>query len=216
MKMAIVVGSTAIVSLSVGGMAGYLFAKRRLQTMYADLSDKEITEAKEFYAKLYKKERFATPEEVAENALATEAIAAMRSYQGAVVNIKPEKQAPAIKNIFEGVETDADVASDERNRTEEAPYVISNTEYLEDLEKFTQTTLTYFAGDKVLADDKDEAIKDVDKTVGEYNLQKFGYRSKDPRVVYVRNHALEMEYEILLSDGLYTVEVLGLDPPTNG
>ena len=210
MKLAIAVGSATIVSLAAGSVAGYLFAKRQLETKYADQSDKEIGEAKQFYATLYKKEGLETPEEAVERLIPVDAANILRQYQGAPVEVRGEMKAPVTKNVFDP--TDADVVTEERNRTEEAPYVLSNVEYMTGEKAYNQATLTYFAGDNVLTDDKDEVIPNADETVGEDNLKKFGYRSKDPRVVYVRNDVLEMEYEILLSDGKYAVEVLGLDP----
>jgi hypothetical protein len=52
-------------------------------------------------------------------------------------------------------------------------------------------------------------IPDVNATVGDGNLDRFGHRSKDPRVVYIRNEKLGIEYEVCKSDGSYAEEVGG-------
>jgi hypothetical protein len=72
-----------------------------------------------------------------------------------------------------------------------------------------QTSLTYFAGDDVLVDERDQVMRDIDATVGLENLQKFGHGSNDPLVVYVRNPRLEVDYEISKSDGTFATEVHG-------
>jgi hypothetical protein len=46
--------------------------------------------------------------------------------------------------------------------------------------------------------------------VGDDNLR-FGYGSNDSNMVYVRNPRIEMDMEIVRSQGTYTKEVLGFD-----
>jgi len=75
-----------------------------------------------------------------------------------------------------------------------APYVITPEEFGEfkDYEKFS---LTYYA-DKVLADENDELIDDVEEIVGFDSLNHFGEYENDS--VFVRNDAKKCDYEILL------------------
>lgn len=106
---------------------------------------------------------------------------------------------------------DFDYDSEVPLRTDDAPYVISHDEFMENETDYQQPSLTYYAEDKVLADERDEPIEDVDKTVGEENLHKFGYGSKDSRRVYVRNPVLELEFEIELNTGSFARDVWGLE-----
>lgn len=89
------------------------------------------------------------------------------------------------------------------------PYIISEEEFLTSEKDYNQTTMTYYSGDNVLTDAKDEPIDLVDMVVGEGNIR-FGYGSNDPRTVYIRNDRLEQDFEVTQSDGKYAHEVLGL------
>lgn len=73
------------------------------------------------------------------------------------------------------------------------PYVIAPEEF--DENDYQTVSLTYYA-DKVLADDWDNIIEDVDGTVGSDSLTHFGEYEDDS--VYVRNDDLKTDYEILL------------------
>jgi hypothetical protein len=125
-----------------------------------------------------------------------------------------------VRNLFEEIQKehrDNQEAEEEkrkriRNRSEEAPYIISKEEYFRNEEDMTQSVLTYFQGDGVLCDERDDLINEIDETVGVDNLLKFGVDSGDPNVVYVRNHVLDIEFEINLSHGSYAQEVAGLSP----
>jgi hypothetical protein len=122
-----------------------------------------------------------------------------------------------VRNLFEETKShvkptppEFEYADEVRNRTEEAPYVISYEEYMTGEELFRQVTLTYYAEDGILTDDRDDVIVDVDETVGDDNLLLFGHRSNDKNVVYIRNHVLEMDIELVRSFGSYAVEVAGI------
>jgi hypothetical protein len=71
---------------------------------------------------------------------------------------------------------------------------------------YTQTTLTFYSGDNILADEQDSPVYNYESVVG--NLR-FGHGSNDSNVVYIRNEKLEAEYEVLLFDGSFEIEVLG-------
>jgi len=88
------------------------------------------------------------------------------------------------------------------------PYVIHREEFDEEEPGYSQVTLTYYAGDNILCDDKDYPLENIGRIVGD-TLLRFGAGSGDPNVVYVRNDRLNAEYEILLHRGSYAIEVLG-------
>jgi hypothetical protein len=88
------------------------------------------------------------------------------------------------------------------------PYVIHRDEFFAEESGFRQTSLSYYAGDNILCDEKDQPIYNHELIVGEHNL-KFGHGSKDRSIVYIRNPHLQAEYEIILDNGYYQVEVLG-------
>lgn len=228
-SLALVFGASAL-SLATGAGLGYWFARNQLEQEYRELSDQEIAEAKKFYSVLYKKtEDTKTPKAAASNLIPNEAEAAkaLLSYQGtgddeevSVVVGTPgyqewfveEEPEEVVQNVFDDPRAPLnfpDFEVEVKKRTEEAPYVITSEEFLDE-QKYAQATLTYFAGDHVLVDERDAPIENPDRTVGEDNLLKFGQWSNDPKIVYVRNDALDMDYEIVKSEGKYSVDVLGL------
>lgn len=229
----VVLGASAV-SLVAGAGLGYFAAKKQLEEYYSKLSKREIEEAKKFYSVLYKKtDDTKTPQDAVTSLIPNEAEAAkaMRRYQGVdeevsvvvgtpaaekwhVPETEEDEEEPEVieQNVFDDPRAPLnfpDFEVEVKNRTEEAPYVISQEEFLEG-SSYMQSTLTYFAGDNVLVDERDTPIEDPDKTVGLDNLFKFGQWSNDKKIVYVRNDILDMEYEILRSEGKYSVEVLGL------
>ena len=95
-------------------------------------------------------------------------------------------------------------------RDPRSPYIIHRDEYFNDEMEFGslggQTTYTYYAADDVLVDERDVPVYDKDAVVG---LLWFGHGSGDPSIVYIRNEAKEMEFEVVLDEGAYQVVVLG-------
>ncbi len=89
----------------------------------------------------------------------------------------------------------------------EKPYVITPDEFGE-FESYTKISLTYYA-DKVLADENDEIVEDVDEVVGFESLNHIGEYENDS--VHVRNDMLKCDYEILLDQREYS-EVLKTKP----
>jgi len=220
-KTALIAGGASIVSFAAGVAAGYFALRRKFEADYSDRLTIEIEETRKFYAKLSEKESYKTPEEAAA-ALLPQAVTAIKQYRGdekpkyfEEVDPKTEftkEEPPSVRRIFDrGNATEEVSAVDKRNRTEEAPYILEKEEYLNNESEYTQSTLTYYAGDGVLTDSRDDIISEIDDTVGEGNLQRFGYGSGDPKVVYVRNDALDLEFEILHHEGTYKQHVAGLD-----
>lgn len=211
-----------------GGTLAWYLTKRHYKKKYDEVVEVEIAEAKEFYQRLYKKDEFETPEG-AVSALSPDAVAAtdaLTNYQGRSTVAKSEN-APAVMveethveiertNVFTQSETDNrwDQQAEEARRIPlqqlGEPYIIHHDEYMENEHSYEQVTLAYYAEDDVLADDRDQPIEEIEKTVGEGNLTRFGHGSKDNRMLYVRNDKLNMDFEIVKNDGSFAKEVLGL------
>lgn len=122
----------------------------------------------------------------------------------------PEKEL--LQNIFGSQDAEKFVWNYEEEvaeRTAEYPYVISFDEFNDGETGYEQSTVTYFEGDDVLADEGDQMIDEIEATVGEGNLYRFGHGSKDNKIVYVRNEKLNLDFEIIHSDNKYAQEVLG-------
>lgn len=97
-----------------------------------------------------------------------------------------------------------------QRRTPDAPYVLHRDEFFADEMGYQELThpetLTFYKGDQILVDQGDRPIYDIQGQVGDL---KFGHGSGDPSIFYVRNEALEAEYEIVEDDGYYQEAVLG-------
>ena len=87
----------------------------------------------------------------------------------------------------------------------EKPYVIAPEEFWE--EDYPTITLTYFEEDRVLADEHDKIIKNVDELVGEDFAEHFGEYEEDS--VHIRNDEMGVVYEILRDYGSYE-EYMGI------
>jgi len=232
----IVVG-VATIAAAAGFVSGYLYAQNRLGQKFDERLAEEVAAAHKVY-KVVRGQEFATPEEAAMYYADQKAQKAAQEYRGVdpkpeIVSTMP-RQAPAVyertrqwtpgvsagqvpherkNNIFDDakphVDVDFDYAEEERNRTEEAPYIIAKHEYDENDENFNQVTLTYYEGDGVLADERDDKIDDIDEMVGNDNIPRFGHRSDDDNVLYVRNHRFGLDMEIIRDQRRYAELVLG-------
>lgn len=93
------------------------------------------------------------------------------------------------------------------------PYVISSSDFQIDNPEWEKSSITYFDGDDTLADERDQMIPNIDNLVGGANMIRFGDRSDDPNVVYIRNEVLETDFEIFRDLRSFTEVILGLQDP---
>lgn len=100
-----------------------------------------------------------------------------------------------------------DYREEQENRTPDAPYVIHRDEFFNEETGYRQTTLTWYDGDKILADEQDVPIYGPEKIVGSL---RFGHGSGDADVVYIRNEKMSAEYEITRHTGSFQTEVMGI------
>lgn len=121
------------------------------------------------------------------------------------IDIEIEAEEPDVKNIFTRHDSwDYDLEASMRSSDE--PYVIHRDEFFSDEMGFNQLTFTYYAGDDILTDEQDTPVHSYRNVVGP---MRFGHGSLDPNVFYCRNEELGSEYEILYSEGFYSIEILG-------
>ena len=113
------------------------------------------------------------------------------------------------KNVFASESVDEwDYEEELKHRSEDAPYVIHKDEFWNEEKGYDQTSLCYYAGDDILADQEDHPIYGYQSIIG--HQMRFGHGSSDPNVFYVRNDNRMCEYEILLHDGTYAASILGV------
>lgn len=128
----------------------------------------------------------------------------------AVIEEAVEEPEPVASNIF-AEEAEAWYKEELPKRTRTAPYVIHRDEFFNEETDFHQSTLTWYDGDKILADEDEKPVYNFHDVIGE---MLFGHGSGDPNVFYVRNERLHAEYEILFDERRFEVEVLGLQLET--
>lgn len=92
------------------------------------------------------------------------------------------------------------------SRIDGQPYIIHETEYMENAGDWPQETLTYYVGDDIVTDQSDTPMYGYSTVLGSLN---FGHGANDPDTVYIRNPQIRKEYEVLRHSGHYAIEILG-------
>lgn len=216
--------TSAAIGFTAGTILGNFYAKKRLEAKYAQQAEEEIDEARTYFKTLYKVDELSTPEgalkqRIPGNTLTDVDRADTTAHEGPPIEVL-EKVMKGLKygnntltrNVFDGMsDPGTDHTEEDEARDPMFPYIISMEEFLQNEAEYIQVTYTFYAGDDVLADEEEMPVDEVEKLVGNHNLDKFGHRSKDPRVVYIRNDKLDMDFEILKHDGTYAREVAGID-----
>lgn len=119
------------------------------------------------------------------------------------------------RSIFAETTEEWDYDEELRHRSSAAPYILHKDEfYGEEMagDGYSQTTLTYYEGDDIMAKQDDTPLYNYESVVGPL---KFGHGSDDPNVFYVRNMRRKEEYEIIHDSGLFSVEVMGIELEDN-
>ena len=173
---------TMAVCLSVGIISGFIIADRIVAKKYQDRADEEIESVKQTFLKMYKdaEDKNRKSEESAEKSIAARII----NESGYSNYSEPDKK----------------VSED----PEPAPYIIP-PEMFGSNDAYDTVSLTYYK-DKILADEDDEIIDNIDEIIGVESLNHFGEYEDDS--VFVRNEKRKTDYEILLDERFYS-DVIG-------
>ena len=93
----------------------------------------------------------------------------------------------------------------------EEPFLISRREMEETEFSFIKSTLTYYEGDGIMADDDNEVLEYVENHIGLTLLRALPYMRdlEEPNTVFVRNERLRADYEILVAHEAYSELILG-------
>ena len=175
-----------IFSFLIGAAVGSITTWKLLKTKYEQIAQEEIDSVKDVYSKNYGNNE--------------EDIEDIPDEQNPINEIddKPDLSIYTAKLKEQGYLKDEEEGGTDEM---EKPYVISPEEYGE-IDDYDLYNYTYYA-DKVLADENNEPIEDVDSIIGLESLKHFGEYGDDS--VYVRNDELKADYEILLDDEKYEV-----------
>lgn len=229
--------AVSALSASISAVVTYKIASKRIEAAYALRIDEELEATRKFFTAFHEKptieelvkdaglepavEDVELPEsadprpdlELTGRGQVTQYNKVVKQYTGNDDPNEAVELPEEVHNVFAATDTLSQEEIDSRGP--DRPYLITQDEFTEG--EASQDTLTYYAEDGVLADSQDMPLDNVDRMVGEVNLQRFGVGSGDKRVVYVRNEAIDQDWEIVLHDGSYAEIVAGLkeepEPP---
>lgn len=77
-------------------------------------------------------------------------------------------------------------------------------------DSYHQTAVTYYQNDDILYDDMGQKQLDLTAAVGSIRPSWFGNEPDDENVCYVRNTKIEVEFEVIRSQGSFAADVLGI------
>lgn len=183
-----------VIMFAVGAAVGSAATWKFVKTKYEKIAQEEIDSVKEVFsrrAEVKQEEPVADPaKEIAKEAIEKPSI---MEYAAKLQELKYTN--------YSNVDSEQEIViTKEDPSMNEGPYVISPDEF-GDMDEYETVSLTYYA-DKVLADDWDEVIEDVDNVVGLDSLERFGEYEYDS--VFVRNDDRKTDYEILLDTRKYS------------
>lgn len=124
-----------------------------------------------------------------------------------------EEQELGLKNLFDEA-TPYDVSDDDWDweaelnmRSDKTIYVITREEFDADNMGYRQSTVNWFEGDRMLADELGEAIYNWTSHIG--SELPFGHGSGDENVLLIRNENLHWEYCVTKNPGRFDQDVQG-------
>jgi hypothetical protein len=200
---------SVVVAFATGAGAGYFFAKKQFES----ISDQEIAEFKEEW-NARQEAHFAALEMAAKNEREKGALPAMVDKLGYTSESEaPEPVSTTTTRVFDYAPRvpEWDQEAEEVTRRNNPIYVLSREEFFTNEHDFEELQYTYYEGDDVLCDNKDQMITDPAQQVGDEYQHKFGYGSEAEDVIYIQNEHKARVYEITRTDGKYSEVVLGLD-----
>lgn len=228
----LIVTAASLTSCGVGVVVGYKIAERELTLRFEERLQKEIEASTAYYEHVNSTtKKFSTPEEAAAALIKPGTVLAEKPSMP-IPTVGPAERVAYHKIVGNYVSEDEPEDPDNAVAREimfpkvpdqmpamnvhtSVPHVIEQDVFMDNVSEWPQSTLMWYTVDKVLTDETDKVIEDVDETVGLVNLERFGEGSSDPNIVHVRNPRLNLEFEIVQHDGSYRKQVLGMDddPP---
>ena len=211
-----------VLMFTVGAAVGSAVTWAVVRERYKRIADEEIASVREEYIDLMTKMKTKLKEDTEKDQVDESAEAIIDDYPeedyGHVYDNEQKKEYYKIASMYRNSDDDdeTDEEGDEMDQDEDevqyidGPYVISPDDFSCSPPGYNAEALTYFA-DGILADDWG-MIKDLDETIGEDAINHFGEYTED--IVYVRNEATEIDYEVTKDPRTY-VDMLRTNPNPN-
>lgn len=239
MKRYLQIGLVAAISAAVGTAIGYYISKKELEGELERRLDEELAASREAVSRAtarlneVQKEKIAVRRVPGTN-LSEADVKLAKDGAGADLAVSVDTLDHAVRALRYGpsvavqdakavlqmnaFDTDPDELEEAawqaevENRDPSKPYIISLAEFSE-MDHYSKVTLQFFMEDDTLIDDQEVPIENADDVVGLENLDRFGWRSGDNNVLYVRNDRLRADYEILHNMGSFGEAVHGVMVP---
>lgn len=236
-QQVIVLVAVAVTGVVAGAVVSHYVTKHMLKTKFETMMEEELEKTREFYANRERitidpSAPYVDPEEMLEKTWpglvevpetppsASNEFLTATAPEPTTLKLGENEQIEVVrKNAFDARSAAAAEPDEEElkqwsvlndnNMVRGLPYVLTKEEFFEAETEWPQLTYTFFEGDGVLADEREQPIEDVEKIVGTQNLARFGWLSEDKNTVYVRNQDQELEIEVVKSEGTYAAEVHG-------
>lgn len=173
----------------LGAASASFITYKVVEKKFKDIADEEIASVKEMYERKMKKVETEKKEEV----------------EVTTLELKPEHKVNPYSSLVNGLGY-TNNSEEKEDMTDDNIQVIPPEDFGE--YDYKTESLTYYEADKVLAYDTDEKITDINKIIGSDALNTFGEYEDDS--VFVRNHTLKTDYEILKDTRKYS-DVVGTD-----
>ena len=175
--------SKFIFGFSIGAVIGSIVTYKLVKTKFEILAEEEINSVKEVFSQ--------------RQTDLSDKSARATSTSNDIDNYKSHLETYGYTNY-----SDISKKPTKEDKVEhiDKPYVIPPDEFGE-LDDYETISLTYYS-DKVLVDEDDELVEDVEATVGLDSLDTFGEYEEDS--VFVRNDRLKCDFEILLDCDKYS------------
>ena len=214
MRKAVVPAIVGVSGLSVGGVLGYILGRRKTKQEFYETAvaldnhimsqDREINVLKGSLRERFD-ERLA---KVLETPM-TDKVNYDLMVDGTKVDEVEEQDEDNIVNVFNNEIPGWDWEAELNSRSNKTIYVISKEEFFADDMGYRQSTVTWYAGDRTLADEREQPIYNWSSLIG--TELPFGHGSSDDNVVYIRNEELRHEWEICQDPSAHGIEVAGFE-----
>lgn len=195
---------------TAGGVAGFFIAKLRYEKAAYAYANQRIEEAKVYAEERAdrKIQKFLAEAEVVEAGTATteknedekeETFEVSESLESLLLDYQGFSSPLPPMDIPEEEDSESHIVLIRRKEFFEGPL---NDDY-------DQVAVTYYQNDDILIDETDKQL-DVRAAIGNIRPSWFGHEAEDENVCYVRNTKVEIEFEVIRSQGSYAKDVLGI------
>jgi hypothetical protein len=181
----------ALLAFSAGAGLGIFLTKRHFDNLIDEVLEEELNNLREMYSK----DEEALKEFMSSEDNAVRPVEREEGYDYTKYATDDDEIPENVNTISEAEEVEDMLSGDK------APYFITANEFLSEEQEYEKIGLYYYDRDETLTDDLDEVIEDYE-TIGDDSLSVF---NDDPNIsaVYIRNEAMEADYEIVRVIGSY-------------